>query len=282
MEVRADADLAGFRGPDAADHRACRCSLLRSARSWLGSRNAARELALFAAPFIWVVLELWRTRLPQIAFPWDMLGFVASHSLAVVQIASLTGIYGLSALVVAYDALLVWALRETRAPARGIAQRPRGLAARWCSSRQFCSARGWCRERTPTNVAHLVQTNLPQYSEFPPNWNQMHAADMAQIDRISIGAGQKQPGLVVWPEVPAPFSLEDAPFAQHAEAIARLSGSDFLLGVIDWKPDGQKQPSRPTTAPRFWTRRAARNSSMIKFTWYRSASLSPARTIFGC
>jgi apolipoprotein N-acyltransferase len=90
-----------------------------------------------------------------------------------------------------------------------------------------------------TNVAHLVQPNLPQYSEFPANWNQMHAADMAEIDSISIGAGQKQPGLVVWPEVPAPFSLEDARFAQHAKSIAQLSRSNFLLGVVDWKPTGK-------------------------------------------
>jgi apolipoprotein N-acyltransferase len=204
--------------------------------AWIAKRSTA--LALFAAPFIWVVLELWRTRLPQIAFPWDMLGFVASHSLAVAQLASLTGIYGLSALVVAYDALLVGALRETRA--RGPWN---GATAAWsvCTLVLFAAALFGARlvpQAQPTSVAHLVQTNLPQYSEFPSNWNQIHAADMAQIDSISIGAGQKQPGLVVWPEVPAPFSLEDAPFAQHAEAIARLSGSDFLLGVIDWKPTG--------------------------------------------
>ncbi len=48
--------------------------------AWIAKRSAG--LALFAAPFVWVVLELWRTRLPQIAFPWDMLGFVAAHSLA--------------------------------------------------------------------------------------------------------------------------------------------------------------------------------------------------------
>ncbi len=205
--------------------------------AWIAKRSTA--LALFAAPFIWVVLELWRTRLPQIAFPWDMLGFVASRSLAVVQLASLTGIYGLSALVVAYDALLVGALRETRA--RGPRNR---TTATWaaCTVALFAAAlfgASLVPQATPTNVAHLVQTNLPQYSEFPSNWNQMHAADMAQIDSISISAGQKQPGLVVWPEVPAPFSLEDARFAQHAESIAQLSRSDFLLGVVDWKPTGK-------------------------------------------
>jgi apolipoprotein N-acyltransferase len=202
--------------------------------AWIAKRNVG--LALFSAPFIWVVLELWRTRMPQIAFPWDMIGLVASHSLAVVQIASLTGIYGLSALVVAYDSLLVWALRESGA--RGV----RNLAsAVWAGVTVILFAvilfgAGLVPQAQPTSIAHLVQTNLPQYSQFPANWDQIHAADVAEIDRISTEAGEMRPGLVVWPEVPAPFSMEDARFAQHAESVAQLSHSDFLLGVVDWKP----------------------------------------------
>ncbi len=203
--------------------------------AWMWKRN--QGLALLAAPFIWVVLDFWRTRMPQIAFPWDMLGFVASHSLAVVQIASLSGIYGLSALVVAYDCLLVWALRESRA--RGVRN---VAAAAWagCTLVLFMAilfGGSLVPHAKATSVAHLVQTNLPQYSEFPPNWNQIHAADMAQVDMITTEAGEKEPGLVVWPEVPAPFSMENALFAQHAESIAQISQSDFLLGVVDWKPD---------------------------------------------
>ena len=41
---------------------------------------------------------------------------------------------------------------------------------------------------------------------------------------------------MIWPEVPAPFSLEQAAFAQRAERIAHESRSDFLVGVVDWKP----------------------------------------------
>lgn len=204
--------------------------------AWISKRSV--RLAFFSAPFIYVVLDFWRTRLPQIPFPWDMLGFVASHSLAVVQIASISGIYGLSALVVAYDCLLVWAIRESRL--RG----PRNFGtATFAASTLVLFAAVWFGARfvpraQPTSIAHLVQTNLPQYYEFPSNWNQIHAADVAEIDKTTIGAGEKQPGLVVWPEVPAPFSMEDARFAQHAESIAQLSRSDFLLGVVDWKPAG--------------------------------------------
>jgi len=202
--------------------------------AWISKRSV--PLAFLSAPFTYVVLDFWRTRLPQIPFPWDMLGFVASHSLAVVQIASITGIYGLSALVVAYDCLLAWAIRESLA--RGVRN---GATATFagCTLLLFAAVLFGARlvpNDHPTNIAHLVQTNLPQYYEFPSNWDQIHAADMAEVDRTTIAAGEKEPGLVVWPEVPAPFSMEDARFAQHAESVARLSRSDFLLGVVDWKP----------------------------------------------
>jgi apolipoprotein N-acyltransferase len=65
---------------------------------------------------------------------------------------------------------------------------------------------------------------------------QLHAADMDQLEQISIAAAQKNPGIVVWPEVPAPFSLQDGNFLARAQRIARGAGGGFLVGVIDWKP----------------------------------------------
>src|SRR3984893_6262842 len=71
---------------------------------------------------------------------------------------------------------------------------------------------------------------------------------MSQIEALSISAGsaggagatgaagEKGPSLIVWPEVPAPFSMQRANFVERAERIARESRSDFLVGVIDWKP----------------------------------------------
>src|SRR5260370_40889192 len=59
---------------------------------------------------------------------------------------------------------------------------------------------------------------------------------MSELDPITIMAGQKDHGLVVWPEVPAPFSLAQADFARRAQEIARESSSNFLLGVVGWQP----------------------------------------------
>jgi apolipoprotein N-acyltransferase len=98
------------------------------------------------------------------------------------------------------------------------------------------------------HVAHLVQTNFPVSNGFPPNWMQVHAAEMDQLEAISIGAAQKNPGIVVWPEVPAPFSLQDPSFEVRAVRIARGAGSGYLVGVIDWKPLANGKPGATNSA----------------------------------
>src|SRR5260370_13196799 len=66
------------------------------------------ELACFGGPFIWETFEFVRAHLPEISFPWNLLGYPAAANLGLVQLTSITGIYGLSFLVAAFNALLSW------------------------------------------------------------------------------------------------------------------------------------------------------------------------------
>src|SRR3977135_1457642 len=75
--------------------------------SWFGRFGAAR--ACLAAPFLWVSMEFLLLHLPHIGFPWNLLGYTAAGNLAFVQLTAITGIFGLSFLVAAYNALLAWA-----------------------------------------------------------------------------------------------------------------------------------------------------------------------------
>jgi apolipoprotein N-acyltransferase len=61
----------------------------------------------------------------------------------------------------------------------------------------------------------------------------IHAGEMAELERISIDAARREPGLIVWPETPAPFSMQDPKFQAIAQKIATASSEDFLLGVVD-------------------------------------------------
>ena len=63
----------------------------------------------------------WNSRmmhLPDIGFPWNLLGYVAAGNLAFVQLTAITGIFGLSLVVASYNALAAWAvLQMSRAQA---------------------------------------------------------------------------------------------------------------------------------------------------------------------
>ncbi len=76
--------------------------------SRVGKRSIT--MACVFAPFLWVALEFARTHLPIIGFPWNLIGYAASGDLAFVQLTSVTGIFGLSLLVVGFNALVVWAI----------------------------------------------------------------------------------------------------------------------------------------------------------------------------
>jgi apolipoprotein N-acyltransferase len=80
--------------------------------SWgvaLGSkRGPAFSCAL--APFLWVALEFARTHVPIIGFPWNLAGYATSGSVALLQLTTVTGIYGLSFLVAGLGALLAYAI----------------------------------------------------------------------------------------------------------------------------------------------------------------------------
>jgi apolipoprotein N-acyltransferase len=189
-------------------------------------------LACALAPCLWVTLEFARAHLPIIGFPWNLAGYAASGSLGFLQLTAVTGIYGLSFVVAAYGSLLAYAIVSGRQRAWKILLSVTAvlIVVAVEGSRLVPSV-------TPRFVAHLVQTNFPQSYEYPPDWMQTHTRDLDELERISVDAATKEPGLIVWPEVPAPFSLEDPAFAARAQRMARESGVDFLVGVEDWKKD---------------------------------------------
>src|SRR2546429_2416658 len=87
--------------------------------SWFGRFVTAR--AFLAAPFMWVSMEFLLLHLPAIGFPWNLLGYAAAGNLAFVQLTTITGIFGLSLLVAAYNALLAWAvIQAARGNRRGL------------------------------------------------------------------------------------------------------------------------------------------------------------------
>jgi apolipoprotein N-acyltransferase len=215
-----------------------------AAIAWLG--EDASERACLAAPFLWVTMEFAMMHLPAIGFPWNLLGYVAAGNLVFVQLTAITGIFGLSLVVASYSALAAWVVLQ-------MSQRKQAGMTMWIGANALLiviavAGPRYVPKAQADHIAHLVQTNFPVSNGYPSNWMQVHTAEMDQLEAISIGAAQKTRGIVVWPEVPAPFSLQDGNFQARAARIARGAGGGFLVGVIDFKPLGNGQSGANNSA----------------------------------
>ncbi len=202
-------------------------------------RNPA--MAFLAVPFLWVAMEFARAKLPEIGFPWNLLGYPAAGNLALVQVTTITGIYGLSFLVAAFNSLLAWTFAaETR--------RRLGYFAGTAAVILLVMELGprWVPEQNAGHYARAVQPDFPELENVPADWYQANAAALKDLDRLSLAPASHSPDLLVWPEVPAPFSFQDPRFAARASSLAIRFGHPFLAGVIEWKPPGD---SSGRTAP---------------------------------
>src|ERR1700678_2296639 len=200
----------------------------------LASRKS-KLLACALAPFLWTALEFFRTNIPIIGSSWDLSGYPAARSLALLQITSVTGIYGLCFLIAAFGSLVAHAvLVKTRGAWSSVATVTILLLLVTLVGPHLIPA------ATPHYEAHLVQTNFPQSESYPADWLTVHAGELDQLEKISVDAAKQEPGIIIWPEVPAPFSLQEPLFAARASQIARDANNYFLVGVLDWKRAGGK------------------------------------------
>jgi apolipoprotein N-acyltransferase len=204
--------------------------------AWAVHRLSVRsiELGCLGAPFLWVTSEFIRAHLPEISFPWNLLGYPAAANLGLVQVTTITGIYGLSFLVAGFNALLVWTGAGIRLNLRRRASVTVTVAILFTVA-MFAGPR-LVPQTQAHHLARAVQLNFPEVESYPPNWFQAHAAELEEIGRISLAPAAEKPDLLVWPEAPAPFTFQDSQFAKIASTLAIKFGHPFLAGVVEWKP----------------------------------------------
>ena len=211
--------------------------------AWCVRRLAQRSLALacIGAPFLWVTFEFVLAHLPEIGFPWNLLGYPASANLAFLQLTTITGIWGLSFVVAAFNSLLAWTIMAPAPP-------PKIRAAILASVVVLILATMAAGPRlipraSANHFARAVQTNFPESMEYPADWFQTHTHDLDEIEQLSLAPSNHPTDLLVWPEAPAPFSFEDPQFARRASLLAIRFQHPFLAGVIEWEPAPEQAAS---------------------------------------
>jgi len=191
------------------------------------ARAGYSRRALFLAPFLWVAVELLRTYL--VGFPWDLLGTTQVANTALSRIATLTGVYGLSFEIALVNAAFAAAFL-VRPPRRRLMLAATMATAVFLQLTQYIEL-----DRLPVDShALLVQQNVP----IRESWQSAEYNGLLQsLDAIStIPPGSAKVNLVVWPESPAPFFLNDDRFVSTISAIARRTNDFVVAGSLGVRP----------------------------------------------
>jgi apolipoprotein N-acyltransferase len=195
--------------------------------------GAAIRRALAAAPFLWVAVELARTRIT--AFPWELLGYSQTGNFGLTRIASLVGVYGLSFEIVLVNSVFAAAFLGPRA-------RRKLLLVAACGAAVILQA-GQLLVPPPVPAdrnALLVQPNVPilEGAVWTREYFQDTLRDLTALSLHPPGAmkDSRRPDLIVWPESPSPFYTNDPLFRGAVSALAKQSGSWVVAGSIGIKP----------------------------------------------
>ena len=209
--------------------------------------TGSTRMALAVAPILWAALELAAARITSV--PWDQLGYSQVDNALVNQLAPWTGVYGISFVLVAVNALIAGGmvlegrLDRVRAGAAGVLL----LVVGWAGVLMKPPA------PATTATAVLIQPNLDVGDDNPwpgPEWSR-HIAEftklgeeqcksyIAGIPQTGAANGEivcppnsPHPDLVVWPESPAPFFESDPRFQQAMVWVARATQSPLIVGGI--------------------------------------------------
>ena len=189
-------------------------------------RGAGRR-ALFLAPAVWVATEYLRGYLLG-GFPWVPLGNSQVTVLPVAQLASVFGVYGLSALVAFVSASLAYAaLTAGRARFVGFGAAALVVAAVAVWGVLRISDGSLTREGTPLRVG-LIQGNIAQEDKWNPQQARRIFTTYIAMTRDAVRRGAE---FVIWPESSTPFMFEEDDIGETAvRNLARELRVPILFG----------------------------------------------------
>jgi apolipoprotein N-acyltransferase len=205
------------------------------------------RLALAAAPFLWVALDLAASRITSV--PWDQLGYSQVDNGIVDQLAPWTGVYGISFVLIGVNALVASGLVLKADRNRWIFSAAGVLLAMTAFAGII---RQPAKPATPA-TAVLIQPNLDVGGEndwsSPADWQQHMAwlqnlaseqckTYIAGIPQTGAADGEiicppypTHPDLVVWPEAPALSFMEAEPrFQAGIASLAKAEEAPVIVG----------------------------------------------------
>ena len=190
------------------------------------SRTSNKDFLIFA-PAAWVALELARAHFLT-GFGWALLGHSQSYTPVIIQIADITGAYGVSFLVVLVNAAIFLAIKNFKT---------KDLAVVYIMIASFfvfiSLSYGIYRLNNiftgnKLRVA-IIQGNIPQARKWSPNYRE---EILNKYEALTNEAAEKKVDLIIWPETSVPGFLEtEHDLLERVEALAVKTDTPVLVGA---------------------------------------------------
>jgi len=194
----------------------------------VGERSGVKSA--FSLPVAWVAFDLIRSFLFS-GFPWAMLGHSQYRTLPLIQIADVTGVYGITLLIVLANVVLYRVLRAVSGNAVPYPVKSALLLVIALIATIFY---GFNRLNSPEAATGgpmrvaLIQGNIDQDVKWSPAFRE---ETMDIYLRLTREAGKGGVDLVVWPESAVPFFFQDEPvLAERVRVLARELNTWIFLG----------------------------------------------------
>jgi apolipoprotein N-acyltransferase len=160
-------------------------------------------------PILWVALEYLRSFLLT-GFPWAYLGHTQYLNLPFIQMADITGVYGLSFVILSVNASLYWVLRQW--PKRTFPFKEVAITVLILLSfliYGYVKIKHVDRKAIQSSSLKvgLVQGNIDQSIK----WDESFQLETLKIyRRLSMKVAEDKPDLIIWPETATPFFFQEA------------------------------------------------------------------------
>ncbi len=180
-------------------------------------------------PICWVASEYIKSWILT-GFPWELLGYSQFQNLRFIQIADITGVYGISFVLLSVNCAIA-------AIAHALISRRRVAVLEPCCALVLlaaCLFYGHSRVQEfrdpvgPRLTTLLIQPNIPQNLKWDPGYLN---ETMQRLFHLSTTQTPNETDLIIWPESATPFLFQnDAAYHKHVFRTLQHSGSWLLLG----------------------------------------------------
>jgi len=207
-------------------------ALFGSAVSWL-HKKTGQGLAMI--PFLWVLMEYSRS-FGTLAFPWHNLALTQTHYLPLVQIADITGTYGISFWIMLLNVGFYSTLTTTR-------NRPLLLSLTGVVFFSLLVLGQWrllTWDKLPvekTISVAIVQPNVDPNQK----WDYAFRNELFELmDSLHVAAIGLEPDFILWPESATPAYLRLSSHARRPiQKRVMKSKIPLLAGTVDRKTRGE-------------------------------------------